>query len=341
MGFETSCDETAVAILRKKNKSTAVDKMSEIVLSQIPMHSKYGGVVPEIASREHLQNIDKITKQALNESKLKLSNIDAFCSTLGPGLLGGLIVGSNYSKTLSLATNKPYYGINHLQAHILVAKMENKLSFPYLCLLVSGGHSLFVIAKKYNQFEVLGETLDDAVGEAYDKTAKILGLGYPGGPEIEKIAKMDQSVEDLKFPRPMFHENDFNLSFSGLKTAVRRIVKDNLKTKEKACVAINFQNAVADCLIKKAELAITYFKKRYSKENAFVLSGGVASNGFLREKFSILCKEKDIKLIVPNPEYCVDNATMVAYCCLERIFNKDDGDLVWASPKPRWGLDQL
>lgn len=341
MGFETSCDETAVAILRKKNKSTAVDKMSEIVLSQIPMHSKYGGVVPEIASREHLKNIDKITKRALNESKLKLSDIDAFCSTLGPGLLGGLIVGSNYSKTLSLAMNKPYYGVNHLQAHILVAKMENIFSFPFLCLLVSGGHSLFVIAKKYNQFEVLGETLDDAVGEAYDKTAKMLGLGYPGGPEIEKIADMDQTVKDLEFPRPMFYENNFNLSFSGLKTAVRRTVKNNLKKKEKACIAINFQSAVADCLVKKTELAIKYFKRRYSKENSFVLSGGVASNGFLRKRFAILCKEKNMRLIVPNPKYCVDNATMVAYCCLERIFSKDGGDHVWASPKPRWGLDQL
>ena len=341
MGFETSCDETAVAILRKQSKSSKVEKKSEVIFSQISKHAEYGGVVPEIAAREHVKTIDKITQKALNESGLKIQDIDAFCSTMGPGLLGGLIIGSNYSKTLSIALKKPYYAINHLQAHMLIAKMEHKLSYPFLSLLVSGGHSLLVIAHDYHKFKILGETLDDALGEAFDKIAKILGLGYPGGPEIEKLARMSNKQKDYKFPRPLINKRNFNFSFSGLKTAVRRIVHDGIRENEKADIAYNFQNAVSDCLVKKSSLAIDYFKRKYGEEKSFVLSGGVASNEFIRKKFDSLCKTKNMTLVVPKPKYCVDNATMVAYCCLERMLNGDKGDNLILSPQPRWRLSDL
>ena len=292
MGFETSCDETAVAIL--KEKSSNVEIVSEIVLSQVSKHTSYGGVVPEIAAREHLKNIDEITRSALNQCGKKISDIDAFSCTLGPGLLGGLIIGSNYSKSLSLALNKPYYAVNHLQAHILISKMEHNLTFPFLSLLVSGGHSLFVVGKKYNKYQIIGETLDDALGEAFDKTAKILGLGYPGGPEIEKLAKTSKNEKDFNFPRPLINKKNCDLSFSGLKTAIRRTVVKDLNLAEKAEIANNFQNAVCDCLIQKSNLAIDYFKKKFPEGKSFIFSGGVASNNFLKEKFKSLCKKKTL-----------------------------------------------
>ena len=225
LGIETSCDETAVALVEKNKCKFGGKVVKEIVLSQAKKHEIFGGVVPEISSREHIRSLKKITQTILKKSNINLSNIDAFAATCGPGLNGGLLIGSNFAKSLSIGLNKPFFAINHLQAHILVSRVEKKIEFPFLVLLISGGHTQLIIAKAYNNFEIIGETIDDAVGEAFDKTAKILGLGYPGGPKIEKLAKQSERKNIVLLPRPMVREKNLDFSFSGLKTAIRRKVE--------------------------------------------------------------------------------------------------------------------
>ena len=203
LGIETSCDETSVAIVKKKTTNKFGYLLSENTLSQVKKHNKYGGVVPELASREHENSLDLMVRNTLNESNISLQEIDAFAATTGPGLLGGLLIGSNYAKALSLINKKPFVSVNHLQGHILVARMKNEVDFPFLCLLVSGGHTQILLVKNYNNFEILGETLDDALGEAFDKTAKLLGYGYPGGPIIEKLAAQKKKSKVFNLPRPL------------------------------------------------------------------------------------------------------------------------------------------
>ncbi len=341
LGIETSCDETSVSIVKKNKKRLSGKVICERTLSQISKHKAFGGVVPELASREHSEALHILVKKVLKNSGLTLNQINAFAATTGPGLLGGLLIGSNYAKTLALASKKPFFSVNHLQGHILVSRMEKKISFPFLCLLVSGGHTQILIAKSYKKFILLGETLDDALGEAFDKTAKILGLDYPGGPLLEKLALKSSNVQEkFNLPRPLINEKSFNFSFSGLKTAIRRVVQNGINEDEKSDLANEFQLCITDCLIAKIEKAIAFFKNKFDN-NYFVLAGGVASNNFVREKLQKLCKKKKMSFYVPKPKLCVDNATMIAWTGIEKLLNGEKGDSLQFSPRPRWGLEKL
>jgi len=315
LGIETSCDETSVAIVKKKNRLLLGDVLAETTLSQIKKHQKFGGVVPELASREHSNNLNYLVKKTIKKSGLSLSEIDAFAATVGPGLLGGLIVGSNYAKTLALCAKKPFIAVNHLQGHILVTRMKRKVRFPFLCLLVSGGHTQLLLVKKYNDFKLIGETLDDALGEAFDKVAKLMGYSYPGGPIIEKLALKAKKEINFKLPEPLINADNFNFSFSGIKTATRKIINNSFDKKLQYELAKNFQDCVTNCLIIKCSKAIDFYKKK-EKVNSFVLAGGVASNKFIRQSFINLCAKKLIKFVVPEHDLCVDNATMIAWAAI-------------------------
>ena len=340
LGIETSCDETSVAIVKKKNRRLMGDVLSQTTLSQIEKHKKYGGVVPELASREHSNTLDFIIKKTIKKSGVALSEIDAFAATVGPGLLGGLIVGSNYAKTLALITDKPFIAINHLQGHILVTRMKQKVNFPFLCLLVSGGHTQLLLVRKYNNFELIGETLDDALGEAFDKVAKLMGYSYPGGPIIEKLASKANREVNFNLPEPLINTNNFNFSFSGIKTAARKIINNSFEKKLTNEFAKNFQDCVTNCLITKCSQAIDLYKKK-EKINSFVLAGGVASNKFIRKKFTSLCSKKLVQFIVPEQDLCVDNATMIAWAAIERLQINKKSDILDFEPKPRWALENL
>ncbi len=337
LGIESSCDETSVSIVKEDMGEGHI--LCEKVLSQVTKHRKFGGVVPELASREHSDSISKLTKDVLKKSNLEIDSIDAFAATTGPGLLGGLLVGCNYAKGLAIITGKPFLSINHLQAHALVVRMKGKVSFPFLCLLVSGGHSLILLVTNYNKFKILGESIDDAVGEAFDKTAKMLGLKYPGGPQIEKLAEKSKQNTIFNLPRPLINDNTMNLSFSGLKTSVRRIIESGKNQINTADLAFEFQKSVSDCLLKKVKLAIE--KTKLYKIKDFVLTGGVASNSFIRSEFKKLCKKKNVNFYAPSKKLCTDNATMVAWAGIEKLRNKKKGDRLDTIPQPRWSLDLL
>ena len=340
LGIETSCDETSVAIVKKKNRLLLGDVLSQVTLSQIKKHKKFGGVVPELASREHSNTLNYLVKKTIKKSGVFLSEIDAFAATAGPGLLGGLIVGSNYAKTLALTTKKPFIAINHLQGHILVTRMKQKVKFPFLCLLVSGGHTQLLLVRKFNDFELIGETLDDALGEAFDKVAKLLGYSYPGGPIIEKLASKAKKKVNFNLPEPLIYNDSFNFSFSGIKTATRKIINNSFDKRLKNELAKNFQDCVTNCLITKCSKAIDLYKTKEKIKN-FVLAGGVASNKFIRDKFMNLCDKKFIEFIVPEQNLCVDNATMIAWAAIERLQIKKKGDILDFEPKPRWALENL
>ena len=340
LGIETSCDETSVAIVKKKNRLLLGDVLSQVTLSQIEKHKKFGGVVPELASREHSNTLSYLVKKTIKKSGVFLSEIDAFAATVGPGLLGGLIVGSNYAKTLALTTKKPFIAVNHLQGHILVTRMKQKVKFPFLCLLVSGGHTQLLLVRKCNDFDLIGETLDDALGEAFDKVAKLLGYSYPGGPIIEKLASKAKKKINFNLPEPLIYNDNFNFSFSGIKTATRKIINNSFNKRLKNELARNFQDCVTNCLITKCSKAIDLYKKK-EKISSFVLAGGVASNKFIRNKFMNLCDKKLIQFIVPEQNLCVDNATMIAWAAIERLQIKKKGDILDFEPKPRWALENL
>ncbi len=340
LGIETSCDETSASIVQKEEGNTFGKILSEFTISQINKHKKFGGVVPELASREHSKNLDFIVKKTLTTSKISISEIDAFAATTGPGLLGGLLVGTNYAKALAISAKKPFLSINHLQAHVLVSRMKKSISFPFVCLLVSGGHCQILLAKDYDKFKILGETLDDAVGEVYDKISKIMGYSYPGGPIIEELAKKSTGKYKFNLPKPLINVKTFNLSFSGLKTAVRRIIEKGISKKQQFDLANEFQNVITECLLEKVRLALNYLKKK-NKINNFVLTGGVASNFFIREKFKLLCIKEKISFFAPNKKLCVDNATMIAWAGLEMINKKKRSSKINLSPKPRWRLDRI
>jgi len=340
LGIETSCDETSVAIVKKKTTNKFGYLLSENTLSQVKKHNKYGGVVPELASREHENSLDLMVRNTLNESNISLQEIDAFAATTGPGLLGGLLIGSNYAKALSLINKKPFVAVNHLQGHILVARMKNEIDFPFLCLLVSGGHTQILLVKNYNNFEILGETLDDALGEAFDKTAKLLGYGYPGGPIIEKLAAQKKKSKVFNLPRPLKNSKNLDFSFSGLKTSVRKIIESSDPKKIERDLANEFQVCVTEILISKLEKAIISTKKKLDL-NSLVLAGGVASNKFIRNEFESMCKKNFINLIVPEKNLCVDNATMIAWAAIERLKHSKSSDQLEEKPKPRWSLETL
>ena len=339
LGIETSCDETAASVIRENEKGTA-DILSNIVSSQFSEHEKFGGIVPELAARAHLENIDYIINTALAKSKISLNEIDGVAATAGPGLIVCLTVGLNIGKSIAAFSNKPFIGINHLEGHALSPGLETNIKFPYLLLLISGGHTQFLIVKDINNYEQLGTTIDDALGEAFDKTAKMLGLGYPGGPNVEKFSDLGNK-NFFKLPEPIINKAGCNLSFAGLKTAVLRVSKKiNGDEKLKYNLAASFQHTINKILYKKTKVAVEMFKdKTKKKEVNLIVAGGVAANKSIRENLTKLSAELNFKTIFPDIKFCGDNAAMIAWAGIRR-FEKNLLDDIGISAKSRWPLDE-
>jgi len=319
---ETSCDETSICIINKDKKI-----LSHITNSQRE-HIKFGGVVPELASRSHLQILQKISKDALIEANIDIKEIDVFCATCGPGLIGGLLVGSTFAKSLALGLNKPFVPINHLEGHLLSPTFNNSIQYPYVVFLLTGGHTQIYLINSINDYELLGETLDDAIGEAFDKVAKLLKLPYPGGPEIEKKAKNGDS-EKFKLPHPLQKKINLNFSFSGIKTAVNLIVKNNNNINDvfKANLAASFQRTVTQIIEKKLELTIKHLKKRGIIISQISLVGGVAANKYIYNRIDKVSKKYKCLLIMP-PQYMLsDNAAMIGWACINKYSKKQISDL--------------
>jgi N6-L-threonylcarbamoyladenine synthase len=339
LGIETSCDETAAAVIQE-NEDGSAKILSNVVSSQIKEHEKFGGVVPELAARAHVENIDFIINKALRDSKLSIGKIDGIAATAGPGLMVCLTVGLNIGKSIAAFSDKPFVAVNHLEGHALSPGLENKIKFPYLLLLISGGHSQYLIVKDINEYEQLGTTIDDALGEAFDKTAKMLDLGYPGGPNIEKFSKLGDK-NFYRLPEPIINRAGCNLSFAGLKTAVLRKSKNiNGDLQLRYNLAASFQNTVNKILIKKTEEAMKQFRNKTSlKEKIpFVVAGGVAANLSIRESLTVVCKKMNFIPLFPNLKFCGDNAAMIAWAGIKRYKKKLTNKLNVVA-KSRWPLD--
>ncbi|PYE88924.1 tRNA (adenosine(37)-N6)-threonylcarbamoyltransferase complex transferase subunit TsaD [Phyllobacterium leguminum] len=340
LGIETSCDETAAAVI-ERDESGHGRILSNVVLSQIAEHEPYGGVVPEIAARAHVEALDGLIARALDEAGTPLSEIDAIAATAGPGLIGGLIVGLMTAKALALAADKPFHAINHLEGHALTARLTDNLAFPYLLLLVSGGHTQMILVRGLGQYERLGTTIDDALGEAFDKTAKLLGLPYPGGPAVERAA-LAGDPKRVTLPRPLKGESRLDFSFSGLKTAVRQAATElaPLSDQDVADICASFQRAVADTLADRVSRSLARFRERFPEtaEPALVVAGGVAANKALRAMLEKLCAENGFRFLAPPHELCTDNAAMIAWAGAEHAAN-GDGDSLDIAPRSRWPLD--
>ena len=338
LGIESSCDETAASIITE-NEQGVPTILSNIVSSQVDVHKEFGGVVPELAARSHVEKIDLITKRAIDESGIKMEEVDAVAVTAGPGLVGCLSVGLSFGKAIAASLNKPFIAVNHLEGHALSPKLNSKLSYPYLLLLISGGHTQFLSVKGLGKYKRLGTTIDDAVGEAYDKTAKLLGIEFPGGPQIEVYAKKGDPKK-YKLPKPIFHKGGCNLSFSGLKTAVLKISKQIKTNQEKYDLAASFQKTIEEILYKKSKIAFEEFKKiNKTTQNKFIVAGGVAANKKIREVLTNLCEEEGFEAIFPPINLCGDNAAMIAMVGLEKFKLNQFNDLDYPA-KPRWSLDE-
>jgi len=332
LGIESSCDETAAAVVREDRAI-----LSNIVFSQIEEHRPYGGVVPEIAARSHLVHIDGIVRRAMTESGVDFADLDGVAATGGPGLIGGVLIGVMTAKAIALVHDLPLLAVNHLEAHALTARLTDNPAFPYLLLLVSGGHCQLLAVKGPGDYCLYGATLDDAVGEAFDKTAKLLGLPYPGGPAIEAAARRGRA-DRFAFPRPMRGREGCEFSFSGLKTAVARTIHALPDpTADADDVAASFQAAVADILADRTGNAIVRFRRDHGDGNLGV-AGGVAANATLRARLAALAEAENFTFIAPPPALCTDNAAMVAWAGIERLRLGLIDDLTFA-PRPRWPLD--
>ena len=338
LGIESSCDETAAAIITE-NKDNKPVALSNIVSSQTDIHKEFGGVVPELAARSHLEKIDLIVEKAINESGVKLENVDAIASTAGPGLVVCLSVGLSFSKTLANTLNKPFIAVNHLEGHALSPKLDTEIEYPYLLLLISGGHSQYLCVEGLGKYKRIGTTIDDALGEAFDKTAKLIGIEFPGGPQIEIYAeKGDPNRYEL--PKPIFNRGGCNLSFAGLKTAILKISKEIKNEQDKFDIAASFQNTIEQIMHKKTLEAFNEFEKiNKIKKKTFVVAGGVAANKKLREMFKKICIEKNYKSIFPSPKLCGDNAAMIGLVGLEKYKLNLFNELNFPA-KPRWQLDE-
>lgn len=314
LAIESSCDETAASVVRNGREI-----LSNVISSQIALHTLYGGVVPEIASRKHIEKINQVIEQALSEANVTMEDIDAIGVTYGPGLVGALLVGVSAAKAIAYATGKPLVGVHHIEGHISANYIENlDLEPPFICLVVSGGHTHLVVVKDYGNYEVIGRTRDDAAGEAFDKVARAIGLGYPGGPKIDKLAK-EGNPHGIEFPRAAVDGSPFDFSFSGLKSAVlNHINLCQMKelTIEKADIAASFQSAVVDALTTRAFNAC----KEYGY-NKLAIAGGVASNSAIREAFIKKSKDKNISFFYPSPIYCTDNAAMIGVAAYYEYIN--------------------
>jgi N6-L-threonylcarbamoyladenine synthase len=338
LGIESSCDETAASIITENEQGMPI-VLSNVVSSQVDIHKEFGGVVPELAARSHIKKIDWIVQKAIDDSGKTIKEIDAVASTAGPGLIVCLSVGLSFGKAFASALNKPFIAINHLEGHALSPMLNSKINYPYLLLLISGGHSQFLNVQGLGKYKRLGTTIDDALGEAFDKTAKLLGIEFPGGPQIEILAKKGDPNK-YKLPKPIFNKGGCNLSFAGLKTAVLRVVKNIKTNQEKFDLAASFQKTVGEILYKKTNIAFREFEKQKDlHEKIFVVAGGVAANKMIRSMLINLCKEKNYKSIFPPVELCGDNAAMIAMVGLEKYKLKQFSNLDHPA-KPRWPLDE-
>ena len=338
LGIESSCDETAASLITESHDGKP-EVLSNIISSQIDIHKEYGGVVPELAARSHIEKIDWIVKKAIDESGKKIEEIDAIASTAGPGLIVCLSVGLSFGKAFAKTLGKPFIAVNHLEGHALSPKINSELNYPYLLLLISGGHSQFLNVINFGKYKRLGTTIDDALGEAFDKTAKLLGIEFPGGPQIEILAqKGDPNKFDL--PKPILNKGGCNLSFAGLKTAVLKISKNIKSDQEKYDLAASFQKTIEQILFKKTKIAFNEFEKQSNpKKKILVVAGGVAANKNIRSMLKNLCINEDYQSIFPPIELCGDNAAMIALVGLEKYKLKKFDDLNYPA-KPRWALDE-
>lgn len=340
LGIETTCDETAAAVVELAEDGRG-KILSNIVLSQVSEHAAFGGVVPEIAARAHVEVLDAIIAKALGEAHLDLDRIDGIAVAAGPGLIGGVIVGLTTAKAIALVKNKPLVAINHLEAHALTARLTDGTPFPYCLFLASGGHTQIVAVRGVGDYVRLGTTHDDAIGEAFDKTAKLLGLGYPGGPQVEKEA-IGGNAQRFALPRPMQFRKDADFSLSGLKTALRIEAEKiaPLSDQDVADLCASFQQAVVDVVFDRLRSGLRIFKSRYGAPTALVAAGGVAANQAIRKVLHRLAFESGTVLVAPPLELCTDNGAMIAWAGAERLaLGLSDG--LDVAPRARWPLDEI
>ncbi len=341
LGIETSCDETAVAVVGDRPRPLI---LTNLVRSQLAEHMPYGGVVPEIAARAHLDHIEALLVRALVEADIRVDRLDGVAAAAGPGLIGGLIVGSMAAKGLAWAARKPFIAVNHLEAHALMARLSPGVGFPYLLLLVSGGHTQLLACAGVGHYRLLGTSRDDAAGEAFDKSAKLLGLGYPGGPAIERAAR-DGNPGRFALPRPLKGREGCDFSFSGLKTAVRQIVADMdaragpLGPQDVADLAAAVELAICDTLVDRTANALAWFRRHHPEGQSLVAAGGVAANLRLRNRLAALAAAAGLAFVAPPVALCTDNGAMIAWAGLERLrLGLVDG--LDAPVRPRWPLDR-
>ena len=337
LGIESSCDETAASVITENEQGIPII-LSNIVSSQVEVHKEFGGVVPELAARAHIEKIDWIVQKAIDESKIKIKNIDAVASTAGPGLIICLSVGLSFGKSFASAMNIPFISVNHLEGHALSPKLNSVLNYPYLLLLISGGHSQYLSVEGIGNYKRLGTTIDDALGEAFDKTAKLLGIEFPGGPQIEILAEKGDP-DKYQLPKPIFHKGGCNLSFAGLKTAILKVSKNIKSEQDKFDIAASFQKTILEIMYKKTKNAFTEYEKNNLNNKTFVVAGGVAANKKIRSMLINLCEENNYKSIFPPINLCGDNAAMIAMVGLEKFKLKQFNNLDFPA-KPRWPLDE-
>ena len=342
LGLESSCDDTAAAVVRLSDAGPAI--LSSVVADQTDLHAAFGGVVPELAARAHAEKLDFCVEQALTQAKTALSDLDGVAVTAGPGLIGGVLSGVMTAKGLAAATGLPLIGVNHLAGHALTPRLTDGLEYPYLMLLVSGGHCQFLIVSGPTEFRRLGGTIDDAPGEAFDKTAKLLGLPQPGGPSVEAAALRGDPTRFV-FPRPLLDRPGCDMSFSGLKTALLRArdalvgEKGGLTEEDRANLCASFQRAVADVLEEKSARALTEYLSGTPQHPAFAVAGGVAANKTIRTVLETLSARFEVRFCAPPLALCTDNAAMIAYCGIE-LFQLGHRDSLELGARPRWPLDQ-
>ncbi|MCZ8376619.1 MAG: tRNA (adenosine(37)-N6)-threonylcarbamoyltransferase complex transferase subunit TsaD [Beijerinckiaceae bacterium] len=339
LGIETTCDETSAAIVECARDGTR-KILSNRIRSQIVEHRPYGGVVPEIAARAHVEILDRLIREAMEEAGIGFSALDGVAAAAGPGLIGGVLVGLTTGKAIALGLGKPLLAINHLEAHALTPRLTDDLNFPYLLLLASGGHTQLVAVREVGDYVRIGTTIDDAIGEAFDKVAKMLSLGFPGGPAVEQAAR-DGDPERFQLPRPLFGKPEPDFSLSGLKTAVRLAAEaiQPLRDRDVADLCASFQAAVVDCIIDRTRIGIRHFRKEIGQPSALVIAGGVGANRAIRHALQRSATEAGLRLVIPPPALCTDNGAMIAWAGIERLQRGLIDDLD-AAARPRWPLDE-
>lgn len=336
LAIETSCDETAVAIIDGNHI------LANNIYSQVELHEKYGGVVPEIAARSHVESLPILLEESFSQAKIAPSQLDAVAATGGPGLIGSLMIGVMYAKTIAASLEKKFIAINHLEGHALSPFLvENAIVFPYLLLLVSGGHCQIVVVSSLGSYNILGVTIDDAAGEAFDKVSKMLELGYPGGPAVEKMA-LQGNKSKFMFPKPMLNKGGCDFSFSGLKTAVRNVItkQERIDNIVKADICASFQDTVAQIFLHKLSKATEIFKAMHPKGARIVIAGGVAANNYIRRKLVSKFTKMGYNVVAPPLNLCTDNAAMIAYAAHKRLCNGEKSKLSF-TPLSRWPLDKI